>query len=196
MRPWESAVPEPPAKAFSRPDGAAGGGGGKLVVRYVDGPGALADGNTGQRRLIARIEPALGESQPAERPATAPPRTSRPAARRIATGRRRDEILRYWVTKGAVLAHARDTVSHLGKNPRQTTICGASASNRKPQVRRRKGRDTPDFGGEYAVYMMARNRIRPGERPAKPAFGRRSAGWQNLDAPAPAPIRPRFPRRT
>jgi hypothetical protein len=46
-------------KRFQYPGGAAGGGGGKLVVGDIDGPGALADGNAGQGRFIARIELAL-----------------------------------------------------------------------------------------------------------------------------------------
>ena len=58
-RPWEAPVPEPPANAFSSPDGAAGGGGGELVVADLDGPGALADRNAGQRRLILGFQPAL-----------------------------------------------------------------------------------------------------------------------------------------
>ena len=83
--------------------GAAGGGGGKLVVGDIDGPGALADRNAGQRRLIARIEPALGERRNAAAPAAARRRrTGRPAAAaRNRAGR--GEIMRCVVTERAVL---------------------------------------------------------------------------------------------
>jgi hypothetical protein len=49
----------PPENAFNSPAGAALGGGRKRVVADFDGPGALADRDAGQRRLIMRIQPAL-----------------------------------------------------------------------------------------------------------------------------------------
>ena len=46
-------------KRLQQPGGAALGGGRKRVVADFDGPGALADRDARQRRLILRIQPAL-----------------------------------------------------------------------------------------------------------------------------------------
>ena len=52
-------VPLAAGKRLQQPRGAALGGGRKRVVADFDGPGALADGDAGQRGLVLGIEPAL-----------------------------------------------------------------------------------------------------------------------------------------
>ena len=58
-RPWRGAGAGAAGKRLQQPRGAALGGGRKRVVADFDGPGALADRNARQRRLILRIQPAL-----------------------------------------------------------------------------------------------------------------------------------------
>ena len=50
-------------KRLQQPGGAALGGGRKRVVADFDGPGALADRDARQRRLVLRIQPPLRQSR-------------------------------------------------------------------------------------------------------------------------------------
>ena len=157
-------------KGLQQPRGAAGGGGGKLVVGDIDGPGALADGNAGQRRLIARIEPALRERGGAA-PASSQQPAHKPASARSANVAGRGEIMRCVVTEGRSLqlraidcsfkpktsGKQRDRAPYFGANPRQL---GA-----------KQPAETTDVGGEYAVYMMAKVAAKRLRKPAFPGFG-------------------------
>ena len=114
---------------------AAEGGGGERVVGYVDGPGAAADGNAGQRRLILRVEPALREhrlgrpGQPARRPRPGHPA---PAATIWPAGA---NACGWWSRKGGPLGGAID-VSFKSKNPANNAYSekGSSSNLQAPSI--------------------------------------------------------------
>ena len=143
---------------LQQPRGAAGGGGGKLVVGDIDGPGALADGNAGQRRLILRIEPALRDSGRDAAPASASDQRAQAAQRPQRRLRRAGaKSCCAWSPGGRSCAMRVVECSHLSKNTRQTTVRRAFQANPRRAIgaERRDNARNLDVGGECAVYMMA-----------------------------------------
>ena len=100
-------------KRLQQPRGAALGGGRKRVVADFDGPGALADRDARQRRLVMRLQPPLRGGRLRRERRQRPAHRPRPSA----SG---GEMARVVVTKRQVLGSAR-ACCHLGRNIRQTT---------------------------------------------------------------------------
>ena len=127
---------------LEKPRGAAGGRGRKLIVGDIDGPGAPADGNARQRRLILRLQPALRErrlrrSQHRREHEQQQPAATRPRGK-AGAGAGRGEIMRDVVTWDASCVCARLEVSF------KPIITGEQRENRAPAHRKfRRNRRKP-----------------------------------------------------
>jgi hypothetical protein len=123
-RPWLAPEPLPPEKRLQEPGGAAVGGGRKRVVADFDGPGALADRNARQRRLVLRIQPALraGYLRRQRRENGGAQAENEPRGLRNGASGSHD-----WIVPGSAQADV-----HLSSNIRQTT---RGPGNRRALIR-------------------------------------------------------------